>query len=77
MITRKSSQKLRRTNLPDRSAEQKLDQEIAKLFNELCANVRIDIMDITKVFAAAKQARAEGRNMGEAIVTIVETLRKN
>lgn len=54
-----------------------LDREIDKLYRENCANIAIDIMDITKVFAVARKARAEGQDMKEAIVSFVNSIRKN
>ncbi len=58
-------------------ADKALDREIDKLYRENCANIAIDIFDIPKVFAEAKRAKAEGRDMKEAIVSFVNTIRKN
>ena len=58
-------------------ADKALDNEISKLYHQNCANIAINIMDIPKVFAEAKKARAEGRDMKEAIVSFVESIRKN
>lgn len=58
-------------------ADKALDREIDKLYRENCANIAIDIFDIPKVFAEAKKARAEGRDMKEAIVSFVNSVRKN
>lgn len=58
-------------------ADKALDNEISKLYQQNCANIAINIMDIPKVFAEAKKARAEGRDMKEAIVSFVESIRKN
>jgi cystathionine beta-lyase/cystathionine gamma-synthase len=58
-------------------ADKALDREIDKLYRENCANIAIDIFDIPKVFAEAKKARAEGRDMKEAIVSFVNNIRKN
>lgn len=66
------------TNMARQSkADKALDREIDKLYRENCANVAINIMDIPKVFAEAKKARAEGRDMKEAIVSFVNSIRKN
>lgn len=58
-------------------ADKALDREIDKLYRENCANIQIDIFDIPKVFAEARKARAEGRDMKEAIVSFVNSIRKN
>ncbi len=58
-------------------ADKALDREIDKLYRENCANIAIDIFDIPKVFAEAKRAKAEGRDMKEAIVSFVNSIRKN
>lgn len=58
-------------------ADKVLDREIDKLYRENCANIAIDIFDIPKVFAEAKKAKAEGRDMKEAIVSFVNSIRKN
>jgi hypothetical protein len=66
------------TNMARQSkADKALDSEINKLFHENCSNIVINIMDIPKVFAEAKKARAEGRDMKEAIVSFVSSIRKN
>jgi cystathionine beta-lyase/cystathionine gamma-synthase len=61
----------------EKRAEKKLDAEIDKLYRENCANIAIDIFDIPKVFAAAKKAKAGGRDMADAIRKFVESVRKN
>lgn len=58
-------------------ADKALDREINKLYNENCSGIQINIMDIPKVFAEARKARAEGRDMKEAIVSFVNSIRKN
>lgn len=58
-------------------ADKALDKEIDNLYRENCSNIAIDIFDIPKVFAHAKQARAEGKDMKEAIVSFVNSIRKN
>ncbi len=58
-------------------ADKALDREIDKLYRENCANIAIDIMDIGKVFAEGRKARMEGRDMKEAIVSFVNSIRKN
>jgi hypothetical protein len=61
----------------EKIAAKKLDAEINKLYCENCSGIQIDIMDISKVFDVAKKARAEGRDMKDAIVSFVQTIRKN
>jgi hypothetical protein len=58
-------------------ADKALDREINKLYNESCSGIQINIMDIPKVFAEARKARAEGRDMKDAIVSFVNSIRKN
>lgn len=58
-------------------ADKALDREIDELYRTHCSNIAIDVFDIPKVFAEAKKARAEGRDMKEAIVSFVNSIRKN
>lgn len=58
-------------------ADKALDREIDKLYRENCSGIQIDIFDIPKVFAEARKARTEGRDMKEAIVSFVNKVRKN
>lgn len=61
----------------EKIAAKKLDQEIDTIYKAHCAGIEIDIFDIEKVFAEGRKARAEGRDMKEAIVAFVQTIRKN
>lgn len=61
----------------EKIAAKKLDTEISKLYHESCNGIQINMMDIPKVFEAAKKARTEGRDMKEAIVSFVQSIRKN
>lgn len=64
--------------MPKQSKEEKaLDREIDKLYRENCSGIQIDIFDIPKVFAEARKAKAEGRDMKGAIVSFVNSIRKN
>ena len=54
-----------------------LDKEISSLYQQNCANIQILLTDIPKVFAAAREARAQGLDMKEAIISFVNTIRKN
>ena len=66
------------TNMARQSkADKALDREIDKLYRENCANIQINIMDIPRIFAEAKKARTEGRDMKDAIVSFVNSIRKN
>lgn len=58
-------------------AEKALDNEIDAIYREHCANIQIDIMAIPSIFAEAKKARAEGRDMKDAIVNYVNSIRRN
>jgi hypothetical protein len=61
----------------EKIAAKKLDQEIDAIYKANCAGIEIDIFDIERVFAVGRTARAEGRDMKEAIVAFVQTIRKN
>lgn len=64
--------------MPKQTKEEKaLDREIDKVYRENCSGIQIDIFDIPKVFAEARKAKAEGRDMKEAIVSFVNSIRKN
>ncbi len=58
-------------------ADKQLDAEITRLYMQNCSGIQIDMMDIPKVFEEAKKARAEGRDMKDAIVSFVQKIRKN
>jgi hypothetical protein len=55
----------------------KLDKEIERIYYANCAGIQIDMMDIPKVFAVGRSAYTNGRDMKEAIVSYVESIRKN
>lgn len=58
-------------------ADKALDREIDQLYRESCSGIQINIMDIPSVFRVAKEARAQGKDMREAIVNFVQSIRKN
>lgn len=58
-------------------ADKALDKEIEKVYRENCSGIAIDIFDISKVFAEGRKAKAEGRDMKDAIVSFVNSIRKN
>lgn len=65
-------------SMPRQSKEDKaLDREIDLLYKQNCANIQVSIMDIPRIFAEAKKARAEGRDMKDAIISFVNSIRKN
>lgn len=55
----------------------KIDAEIERIYYANFRGVEIDIMDISKVFAAGRKAAAEGRNIEDAVKVAVQQLRKN
>lgn len=59
------------------SADKALDREIDALYREHCANIQVSILDIPSIFAEARKARTEGRDMKDAIVSFVNSIRKN
>ena len=58
-------------------AAKRLDQEIERIFRSHCAGISINIMDLGKVYAAGRKAHAEGSDMIAAVVTMVDSLRKD
>lgn len=58
-------------------ADARLNREIEKLYAANCSGIQIALTDIPKVFAAALKAHAAGLDMREAIVSLVQTIRKN
>jgi hypothetical protein len=58
-------------------ADKALDNEISKLYHENCSGIQIGLFDIPKVFAHAKKARAEGKDMKQEIISYVNSIRKN
>jgi hypothetical protein len=57
-----------------------LEKRISRIYGLRCSGIQIDIMDIGKVFAAAKLAAAEGLDdeaLGQRIFDFVQTIRKN
>jgi hypothetical protein len=61
----------------EKIAFNKAKKLINKTYTENCCGIQIDIMDISKVFAAGHAALKEGRDLKTAIVAFVETIRKN
>ena len=66
-----------RMNRTEKAQAKKLDREIEQVYSVNCSGVQIDILDISKVFAVARKARAEGKDIKTAIVEFVQTIRKN
>lgn len=60
-----------------KNTDKALDKEIERLYQKNCCGIQINIMDIGKVFNAAKKAHAEGRDMEAAIIDCVQSIRKN
>lgn len=58
-------------------AERALDAEINRLYCENCSGIQVSILDIPSIFDEARKAKAEGRDMKEAIVSFVQKIRKN
>jgi hypothetical protein len=56
--------------------EKALDREIDSIYRHNCCNIPIDIFDIPKVFEAGRKAKAEGRDLKEAIVSFVDSIKK-
>lgn len=63
---------------PRQSKEEKaLEKEIDLVYRQNCCNIQIDMMAIPEIFKVGRKARAEGRDLKEAIVTFVESIRRN
>lgn len=58
-------------------AANKIDAMIEDAYRETCSGIEIAILDIPKVFQAARQALAEGKDLKESIRSFVETIRLN
>lgn len=56
-------------------AEAYIDKMVDKVYRENCSGIQINMMDIPKVFAAGREALAEGRDLKTAIIEFVETIR--
>ena len=54
-----------------------IDKRIEAAFVARCRGIQIDVMDISKVFAAGRAAIAAGLDLEGAIVACVATLRRN
>ncbi len=61
----------------EKAEAKKLDAEINRLYMENCSGIQVNMMDIPKIFVVARKARAEGRDMKEAIVFFVQSIRQN
>jgi hypothetical protein len=56
-------------------AQNKADKAIDKVYNECCSGITIPMMQIPNIFAEGRKALAEGRDLKQAIVAFVETIR--
>lgn len=57
-------------------AEKALDREIDVIYRTNCEGIVIDIMSIPSIFEEGRRARAEGRDLKEAIVNYVNSIKK-
>ena len=58
-------------------ADKALDRQIDAIFRANCSGIQIDMMDISKIFAAGKAAAAAGADIQAAVLSTVAALRKN
>lgn len=58
-------------------AAKALDNEIDEIYRKNCSGIQVNILDIPQIFDEGRKARAEGRDVKEAIVSFVQTIRKN
>lgn len=67
--------------MPRQSKAEKLaDKRIDVAYRTTCANVQIDVFDISKIFAHGRKLIAEGATdeaLAEGIRAFVETIRRN
>ena len=54
-----------------------LETEIDRVYRESCQNIQVDMMDIGKIFLVGHQAIEENKDLRQAIVDFVQTIRKN
>ncbi len=54
-----------------------LDKEIERIYYANCSGIQINVMDISKVFKAGREASFAGKDMTAAVVACVQALRKN
>lgn len=67
----------RKTNMAKQTKEQKaLDREIDIIYRTNCEGILIDIMSIPSIFEEGRKAKAEGRDLKEAIVSFVDSIKK-
>jgi hypothetical protein len=59
----------------EKIAHNKAEKLIDKVYNENCANIQINVMDIGKIFKVGHAALAAGKDLKTAIVEFVETIR--
>lgn len=60
--------------------EKAIDKRIERAYYARCNGIQINVLDIGLIFAAGRKAVAEGLDdqaLGDRILAIVETLRKN
>lgn len=55
--------------------KKQVDNLINKVYTKNCCNIQINMMDIPKIFAEGRKAIEEGRDLDQAIVAFVETIR--
>jgi hypothetical protein len=67
----------RAAKAPKPLTAKKLDKEIGRIYHANCSGIQIPMMDIPKVFAAGRRAYVEGRDMKDAIVSYVDSIRVN
>lgn len=61
--------------------KKQIDKLVERCYYDTCSGIQINIMDISKVFAAGRAAYAEGvtdpDELGARVRAFVETIRKN
>lgn len=60
----------------ERRAAKQLDREIEAIFYHDCPGVQVNILDLGRIFDAGRKAHREGRDIKEAVMSFVETIRK-
>lgn len=72
------SQMIKPARKPRQSrVDREIEHEIDRLFYKHGANVQFNVMDLSKITQAGKQAHAAGQDIEPAIIAAIAAVRKN
>jgi hypothetical protein len=60
-----------------KAAERQVENRIAEVYRRTCSGVQVNIMDVSKIYAAGRAALAAGQDLDTAIPAFVQTIRQN